>query len=170
MTKPASTPTLAANSILPVIVAFFAFAAVMVGTNVRASENSAEDQRFKAALQAFNERWLSAAKNNPEALGDLYTKEAILAPANAATVRGREAIREFWKSLLSSRKGKLLGFRLVDGHVDGNTAYALAEYTLQVSHENGETVNIEGKALRIFLRQPDGSWKIRLQMFNHTDK
>jgi hypothetical protein len=42
MTKPASTPILAAISILPVIVAFFAFAAAMVGANVRAAENSAE--------------------------------------------------------------------------------------------------------------------------------
>ena len=169
MSKPASTPILAAVSILSVIVAFFPFAAIMVGTNVRAAENSAEDQRFKAALQTFNQRWLSAAESNPEALGEMYTKEAVLAPANAETVRGREAIREYWKNLLNSRKGKLLGFRLVDGHVDGNTAYALAEYTLQVTHENGETANIEGKALRIFLRQPDGSWKIQIQMFNHTD-
>jgi ketosteroid isomerase-like protein len=140
---------------------------VMIGTNVRAAENSA-DQRFKAALQKFNQQWLGAAKSNPEALGDLYTEKAILAPADAGIVQGREAIREYWKSLLNSRKGKLLGFRLVDGHVDGNTAYALAEYTLQVSRGNGETANIEGKALRIFRRQPDGSWKIRIQMFNHT--
>ncbi len=44
--------------------------------------------------------------------------------------------------------------------------YTIGTYHMQLPDDDGNTVEVDGKYLSLWKRQPDGSWKIAVDMFN----
>ena len=89
-----------------------------------------------------------------------YTEDsAVLAP-NQPTVRGRQAIETLFKGMIEEIGGTA-SIGIVEMADAGDLAYAWATYSL----EGGEQSDA-GKFVEIYNRQADGSWKIRLTIFN----
>ena len=99
-------------------------------------------------------------RGDAAALAAQYTEDcAVLAP-NQPTVRGRQAIETFFKGMIEEIGGKA-SFEIVEVAEAGDLAYEWATYSLEGGKESDA-----GKAVEIFSRQADGSWKIRLTIFN----
>ncbi len=94
------------------------------------------------------------------ALATSYTEDgAVLAP-NQPSVRGKQAIETLFKGMIEEIGGTA-SIGIVEMADAGDLAYAWATYSL----EGGEQSDA-GKFVEIYNRQADGSWKIRLTIFN----
>jgi uncharacterized protein (TIGR02246 family) len=140
------------------------YAAALVALTLAGSAR-AEDLR--AVMEADNTRWEAAFNTNaPAALATLYTKGAVLLPPGTQPVNGRQAIGQFWEGLLKPGDRKDIKFEIVSLQQDGQYAYHVDRYTLSVLNKTGEAMKVPGEALRIFERQPDGTWLTKVHIFN----
>ena len=49
---------------------------------------------------------------------------------------------------------------------DGQYAYRVARWTLNVMNKAGEPTKVSGSTVRIFQHQPDGAWLTKVHIFN----
>jgi|SRR5215475_7212846 len=128
----------------------------------------AEDLR--SAMEADNARWLAAFNTNaPAVLAAMYTTDAIVlppGPAGTQPVNGSQAIGKFWEDLLKIGDRKDHTWEIVSVQQDGQYAYQVARLTLDMRNKNGGFTNVSGNTLRIFERQPDGTWLTKVHIFN----
>lgn len=122
---------------------------------------------LRAVMEADNARWLAAYNtNNPGAFPAMYTKDALLLPPGAQPVNGAEAIGQFWGNRLKPGNKKDHTFEIVDIQQDGKLAHQIARWTVVVLKDTGEPSKLSGNTVRIFERQPDGSWLTKVHIFN----
>jgi uncharacterized protein (TIGR02246 family) len=122
---------------------------------------------LRSSMEADNAKWLQAFNTrNTKVMPAMYTQDAIILAPNSAPVKGREAIGQFWDKTLKDGKLNDHTFEIVDVKQVGNQAYQVARYTLVAVAEDGKSANATGNAVRIFERQPDGTWLTKVQIFN----
>jgi ketosteroid isomerase-like protein len=83
----------------------------------------------------------------------------VLAP-NQPTVHGKQAIETLFKGMIEEIGGTAI-IKSVEVIDSGDLAYQWAVYSLEGSEQSDA-----GKFVEIYNRQADGSWKIRLTIFN----
>jgi ketosteroid isomerase-like protein len=131
---------------------------------------SARAEDLRAVMEADNARWLAAFNTNtPATLAAMYTKDAVvLAPGPAGTepANGRLAIGKFWEDVLKPGDRKDHTWEIVSVQQDGQYAWQVARLTLNVRNKSGGFTNVSGNTLRIFERQPDGTWLTKVHIFN----
>lgn len=90
----------------------------------------------------------------------------VLAPDTPMAV-GWEASRAIFAELEAS-PGYSLSYTPTTAYVGsgGDLGYTIGTYQMQLSDDDGDVVEIDGKYLTVWKRQPDGSWKIAVDMFN----
>ncbi len=115
----------------------------------------------RQAIEKLNAEFVDAYNQGDiAALATNYTEDgAVLAP-NQPTVRGKQAIETLFKGMIEEIGGTAR-IETVDLADAGDLAYQWATYSLE-GREQSDT----GKFVEIYNRQPDGSWKIRLTIFN----
>lgn len=109
--------------------------------------------------------WAMAVNSGDKAtIARLYTDDAVLVSPAMEIVAAPAAIGEFW---LSKRRSGAADFHIVSVNErrDGDTLYQSAAWTTTFGSKKGASV-LEGQMTNVFARQPDGSWKIRLQTWN----
>ncbi len=84
---------------------------------------------------------------------------AVLAP-NQPTARGRQAIETLFNEMMAEIGGTV-SFEIVEVVDAGDLAYQWTTYSLEGGKESDA-----GQLVEVFNRQADGSWKIRLSIFN----
>jgi ketosteroid isomerase-like protein len=84
-------------------------------------------------------------------------------------VRGREAIREFYKGYYSG-SWKLLDeqFKNTSLVLQEDLAIETADYSGEIEHGQMGTVHFKGKNFVIWRRQKDGSWKLFRDMWSSS--
>jgi uncharacterized protein (TIGR02246 family) len=121
---------------------------------------------FAAEMDAENGRWLAVYnRRDAQGLGLLYTPDAVIVPQGGPPIKGRTAIVQFWFEMLKN------GFlnptlEIVDLQQEGRLAYQTCRWTVLKPKENGSAKLLSGNTLRIFERQRDGRWLIKVQMSN----
>jgi uncharacterized protein (TIGR02246 family) len=131
-----------------------------------AAVTAARAEELRAAMEAANTQFLKAF-NTPDPAGflPLYTVDAVLLFGGAPPITGPEAIRQFWESRIK------LGVRdhtfdIIEAGADGKYAYQVTKNTVQLVRDSGEKTVTAGHTVRIFEKQSDGTWKIKIHMFN----
>jgi uncharacterized protein (TIGR02246 family) len=121
---------------------------------------------IREAIRANNDSWNKGFNNgDAAAVAGLYTPDATVLPHTHDVVRGVEAIRDFWKSVIEA------GFRshrieLIDVHAQGDLAFEIAKWQAEGPAEDGNRQESGGSLVNVFERQSDGSWKCRLHIWN----
>lgn len=120
------------------------------GLTQKSPDNTAIRELFRQRMQAGNsgdlDAWLGC-----------FTDNAILMPANAPTVVGKEAIEEWERGF--ERFRPQVEMTIDELVVHGDWAY-LRSRSSGVFNKDGERFSIEGKELAI-LRRVQGHWKYR---------
>ena len=149
---------------LPFVLAIVATLPLMVlGKIVRADD-------IRPAMEAANARFLAAFNTpSPSAFLPLYTKDSVLFFQGVPPITGPEAIKQFWESRIK------LGLRdhtfdIIETGADGNYAYQVTKNTVQLVRDTGEKTLTTGHTVRIFEKQNDGTWKIKIHMFNQLKR
>lgn len=117
-------------------------------------------------IEAENARWLAVYKSrNAQEFASLYTRDAVIIPQGGPPIKGHTAIVQFWfemfKNEFQDPKLEIIGL-----HKEGKIAYQTCRWTVSQPKENGSLREINGNTLRIFERQSNGRWLIKVQMSN----
>jgi ketosteroid isomerase-like protein len=130
-----------------------------------APDNRAADE---AAIRKADMDWANAAQSKQvDAWVAYYSDDAMVLPPNEKLSTGKEAIRKAIGDLLAAP-----GFSVkwetakVEVARSGDIGYSQGTYELTMNDPKGNPVTDHGKYVEIWKKQPDGSWKCAVDMFN----
>ena len=113
-------------------------------------------------IDAFNAGDVSAAVA-------LVMDDAVDLPPNRPAVIGKEAIRSFLQSDLDQFSMDFAD-EIVEIEVAGDLAVIWSNYTVTLTpKDDGESIESNGKWLKVLKRQPDGSWKFSRNIWNSNN-
>jgi uncharacterized protein (TIGR02246 family) len=124
---------------------------------------------FAAEMESANSRWLAVYKSrDAQAFGPLYAPDAVILPQGGPPIQGRTAIVQFWFEMFKKqfRNPKL---EIIDLREADKLAYQACRWSVLESTEGAPAKKLTGSTLRIFERQRDGRWLIKVQM-SSSDK
>jgi len=129
-----------------------------------AAFSASDSARIAAADSAFQ-----AAVNSGDAaaVAGVYASDASLLPPNLPVRRGRDAIRAFWAGLLDAYTVKFeISPDIIEGR--GDLAYNMGRYrfTAVPKAKSASGIADEGKFVEILKKQPDGTWKYAVDIYN----
>ena len=128
--------------------------------------SSAEDSMDRAAIDNANARLIELQKKGDAAgMGRMYTDDAVLLPAGAPRVEGREGIEAFWAESVS---GGVEDVRLTTENLvplGNDLVYEIGSYT--TTPRDGAPVS--GYYL-VLWKRVDGAWKLHVDIFNQNGK
>jgi ketosteroid isomerase-like protein len=118
-----------------------------------------------SAIRAITPRFVEAynRKDAAAAVRD-YADDAKVLPPNMPMVRGKAAIQDFWKFAMDM--GVHLNLEAVELVVDGSTAYERGVATMTTRAGAAQPKTSKGKYVTVMRCQPDGSWKLVLDIWN----
>jgi len=99
----------------------------------------------------------------------LWADDGVQMPPGTPARIGKEQIREGMKPLFDQMNLDITIHSIDDVKVYGDFGLSRGTYTLKMTPKaGGETINAmpDGKALTLFERQSDGSWKVIYDCFN----
>lgn len=112
----------------------------------------------RAALQELAKAWAEAApRQDWDAILELCTDDVLFLPQDDPIVEGKEAQRAWHEDFPTVQE---MTSELVKGEISGNTAIGQGVFSLVAEPEEGSLVNMKGKWLSGYRRQPDGRWLI----------
>jgi uncharacterized protein (TIGR02246 family) len=118
------------------------------------------------AIRKITEEWESAINaGDTDTLMSFYSDYAVQFPPNEPAVVGKEAIRASYQKHFEEqiRQEK---HAVADIKVSGDLAITSTGWSLSAAPEAGGSSQSKGYWLRIFGKQPDGSWKIIYMMWS----
>lgn len=131
--------------------------ALLLGSaSVQADDETDIRQASKLWVDTYN-------SNDWQALGLLFTSDAVIMPPNSAAVSGRSAIAE-WEATYEN--GFQIAFDIQEIKVLGDVAYVTGRSCVFIPLEDGSRGVDIGKFLEIRERQTDGQWLITRDIFN----
>jgi ketosteroid isomerase-like protein len=101
----------------------------------------------------------------PDSAADLYTDDARLLAPSSELVRGRRAIRDFWRAGVDSGIDRV-ELESLDLQSNANLAYEIGRYMLRLTGDAGAPVVDRGKYLLVHRLDADGRWRRLVEMFN----
>ena len=101
----------------------------------------------------------------------LWADDGVQMPADNPARIGKEQIRAGMKPEFDQLNLDIVIQSIEDARIYGDLGFTRCIYTLKATPKaGGETIDVmpEGKALTLYERQPDGSWKIVYDCFNSS--
>jgi uncharacterized protein (TIGR02246 family) len=133
-------------------------------------EREAQQSRAadEAAIRAASTAWSQAAQaKDLDKAVSLYTDDAIAFQDKGPMTKGKENLREGWKTMLAL-PGPGLSFAptVVEVAKSGDMAYEYGLYDMVTTDKKGKTNDEKGKYVTVWKKQGDGSWKVALDINN----
>ena len=108
-----------------------------------------------------------ATGDGAAAAAAVFTEDARLLPPDGPMVEGREAIGQYWQSVMDAGVHSLkLG--LVAAETLGDTMIETGTWTVTVPSEDGAEVEVGGNALVIWKKGEDGAWRMSQDMWSNA--
>lgn len=125
--------------------------------------NSSTDAK---AIQAQSEMWSKAAsvKDVPSFLS-FYAPDATVMLPNEPAIQGTDAIRAVIAPMMQD-PNFALSFTTAKVEVSGILGYTEGGISLRTTGRDSKPLSDTGKYLRVWKKQPDGSWKAIEDIFN----
>ena len=103
---------------------------------------------------------------DPEVVPSVFAESAVLMPPNEPIVEGTQAAVTWARNLYegSSIQGDV---EVTDFALSGDLAVERYAYDFEIVPDaGGDSIEDEGKGLHVYQRQPDGTWKITVDIWN----
>lgn len=150
------------KKLFPIVATMLVFA--LSGCAPPAVDTAAEE----AAIREMDVEWMNAANaKDVERMLGLYTDDASLYPPNLAIVTGKEAIRTYYSQLVES-PGFVTSLETTNVGISsaGDLAYSAGTSEETINDPEGNPVTTSGKWVVVLKKQPDGTWKSVLDIWN----
>ncbi len=122
-------------------------------------------QSDELAIREQSRRFSAAfVQGDAEAMVDIYTEDAVIAPPGMGFLSGRQALLDYWSPKPGHRatQHQAVPERI---EIHGDLAYDYGHYT-GVTEAQGQTSAWGGKYLIVWRRSPDGVWHMAQDMWN----
>jgi len=120
------------------------------------------------AIRDTDARWLKAVQaQDYEGALAFWTDDAMVLPPNSSAVVGKDAIRKYVMGASA-----IPGFSITwtTGQIwvsgSGDLAYESAASAITATGPDGKLATEKNKGIVVWKRQPDGSWKCAVDMWN----
>jgi uncharacterized protein (TIGR02246 family) len=117
-------------------------------------------QRFAAAYASLD----------AERVSRVYAEDALMLPTSGDVRRGRAVIRDHYAKgfEVDRRRGhtRQITFELVARDTAGNLRNDVGYYTILTREPSGHEERFRGKFLKIWRRDSDGVWRIRMESYS----
>lgn len=114
-----------------------------------------------AAVHAALDRYIAAGRSNDTtAMFSVWTDDAAYINTGVPTIRGRTAIDSLIRTFHTSMSVTRLDVEIDELSVSGDAAYAMGTFRETMRGADGDSLDVAGRYLQIWRRQPDGSWKL----------
>ena len=113
----------------------------------------------------------SCSEGDFELWMSLWADDGVQMPPDAGTKIGKSQIREAMSAPFEGMDLNLVIHEIEDARIHGDLGLTRCRYSLMGKPKNGgDTIEImpEGKALTLFGKQSDNSWKIVYDCFNSS--
>lgn len=118
-----------------------------------------------AVIDALRNHWVAAGNQlELSALALSYTPDAVLVVSDGTTMRGVNAIQERWGRYAPTNGSA--SYTTTALSIADNLAFETGLFTVQVTPGTGAGYRTTGKYNTVYVRQTDGGWKIRSQLFS----
>ena len=96
-----------------------------------------------------------------------WTDDAVVIPPGMPSVVGKDALRAYVEGSLAV-PGFQISWSSDDATLspDGNLAYMLSDNAVSMDGPDGNPMRIEGRAVTIWRREPDGQWRCAVDIWN----
>ncbi len=122
----------------------------------------------EATLKNLDADWSKAAgAKDVDKTASYYSDDALVLPPNMPAIQGKQQARGMWQGMFTV-PGFGGGWKVSKVEVarSGDIGYVTGTYELSETDANGKPVIDKGKYLEVWKKQPDGSWKCIVDMFN----
>ena len=131
--------------------------------SVQESTQTEDESAIRALRQAFN---VAQRAGDVDRIVAFYTDDAVVLGPDEPTTSGIAAIRaataEFYQSSEWNSSEPI-----EDLAVQGDWAFTRTTWTsTQTDRSTGAVIDVSGKAVHVYRRQPDGAWKIAVDIYN----
>jgi uncharacterized protein (TIGR02246 family) len=142
--------------------------ALLLACTSCASAGNPDD--VSARILQLDAEWSEAAQGrNIDRIVSYWADDATVLPPGSPPVVGKAAIREF-----VAKSFQTPGFRIswktndVVVAASGDFAYATGTNRVSFTGPDGTPVTVDGKAVTVWRREKDGSWKCVIDIWNDT--
>ncbi len=127
-------------------------------------------EEARAEIDSLGRAWEAAANRaDVEELVGIYAPDAVILPPGGPVIQGSETIRELFRQEFERFDTKL-AFTTQAIEIEGDMAYRRGRYVWRGTPRlSGQTVETANKFLEIWRRQPGGSWRIAVDMWNPSE-
>lgn len=105
------------------------------------------------------------ARGDAAAAASLYADDSRLLTSAAELLNGRSEIQEYWQAGIAFGLSSL-ELQTIELSVGDKVAIEIGRYALAVDGDGSATVAEHGKYVAFHRRQPDGSWRRAVDVFN----
>jgi ketosteroid isomerase-like protein len=119
-------------------------------------------------LMDISRQWSTVAGSGDlEATLAYWADDAVMMAPGQAPLRGKDAIRKFVESS-SAIPGFSIKWEPLEAHVSpsGEMAYLIERNLVSYQDSTGATLSESNKVVTVWRKQPDGSWKNVIDMWN----
>jgi uncharacterized protein (TIGR02246 family) len=117
-------------------------------------------------VRAGNDAWNEAFnRGDAAAVAACYTGDAMVLPPTHDVVSGAQQIKDFWSSVIGAGFGRHT-IEVIELQRQGDAACAAGRWTAVGKGQDGWEQSYGGSLVNLLVRQPDGSWKSKLHIWN----
>ncbi|TFG66422.1 MAG: DUF4440 domain-containing protein [Gemmatimonadales bacterium] len=124
------------------------------------AERAALMEADRAMFEAY-----STSDSPLDALMAHFVDDANVLPPDAPMARDKAESRAVFAAL-EAMPGYSLTWSPSKGDAGGGLGYTIGTYQIKVQDPEGNPLAIDGKYMTVWEKQPDGSWKVAVDMFN----
>jgi len=147
-------------TVLGIIVAFILVCSLLACSGNK--EDSAAIEQLNQSIQSFYD---AVEAGDVEAVIALFSEDVIIMPNSVELSRGKEAAAAMW------RRNAPYNFRIKDLETvelaaSGDIAYKVNDYYWSVQLEGQERRWHKTKNIHVWRKQPDGNWRLHVDIWN----
>lgn len=117
-----------------------------------------------AIIDRLRNQWVAAGNQlDLSTLATTYTGDAVMVVPDGTTLRGINAIQERWGRHAPTNGDA--SYTTTGLEIADNLAFETGRFSVETAPAAGPLPRTSGKYIAVYARQPDGTWKIRSQLF-----
>lgn len=109
----------------------------------------------------------TAGRDGASGWAKFFAPDGAMVPSQGDPITGPEAIEAAMTNSFALKNFKLLWQPMsIDVSPDGQLGYTYGQYQRSYMDESGQSVESTGKYMTVWKRQPDGQWRISVDIGN----
>ena len=147
-------------------------AVLVTGSLLLSQVNASESDADESKIEKTYNRWVQAVNaKDIEWWSSFLAPKAVFLPPGVHPLETEQAILDYYRESFTDPHFALdCQQQAVDVAQSGEMAWALGVCRATFTNSDGQKANGKSRWLKVWLKQDDGSWKCRVNIWNYEDQ